>query len=68
MTVAMAIELKNSKAQVFAVPPGFTSTDLNGNAAGGKSKAEAAAIIVGNTIDGKRHNGEFLDLNGVYGW
>ncbi|OKP82995.1 short-chain dehydrogenase [Paenibacillus sp. P32E] len=68
MTVAMAIELKNSKAQVFAVTPGFTKTDLNGNAEGGKSKEAGAAIIVGYATDGKRHNGEFLDVNGVYAW
>lgn len=68
MTVAMAIELKNSNAQVFAVTPGFTKTDLNGNAEGGKSKEAGAAIIVGYATDGKRHNGEFLDLNGVYAW
>lgn len=68
MTVAMAIELKNSNAQVFAVTPGFTKTDLNGNAEGGKSKEAGAAIIVGYATDGKRHNGEFLDINGVYAW
>lgn len=68
MTVAMAIELKNSNAQVFAVTPGFTKTDLNGNAEGGKSKEAGAAIIVGYATDGKRRNGEFLDVNGVYAW
>ena len=68
MTLSMAYEVKNSKAQVFAVTPGFTSTDLNGNAAGGKSKEAAAAIIVGYATDGKRHNGEFLDEKGVYAW
>ncbi|MCU6796569.1 SDR family NAD(P)-dependent oxidoreductase [Paenibacillus sp. WQ 127069] len=68
MTLSMAYEVKNSSAQVFAVTPGFTSTDLNGNAAGGKSKEAAAAIIVGYATDGKRHNGEFLDEKGVYSW
>ncbi|AIQ64869.1 short-chain dehydrogenase [Paenibacillus stellifer] len=68
MTVAMALELQDSKAQVFAVTPGFTSTDLNGNAEGGKSKDAGAAIIVGYATDGKRHNGEFLDVNGVFEW
>ncbi|ULL14751.1 SDR family NAD(P)-dependent oxidoreductase [Paenibacillus sp. H1-7] len=68
MTLSMAYEVKNSGAQVFAVTPGFTSTDLNGNAAGGKSKEAAAAIIVGYATDGKRHNGEFLDEKGVYAW
>ncbi|MGO4547429.1 SDR family NAD(P)-dependent oxidoreductase [Paenibacillus sp. 2TAB23] len=68
MTLSMAYEVKNSSAQVFAVTPGFTSTDLNGNAAGGKSKEAAAAIIVGYATDGKRHNGEFLDEKGVYAW
>ncbi|WP_261304220.1 SDR family NAD(P)-dependent oxidoreductase [Paenibacillus andongensis] len=68
MTLSMAYEVKNSNAQVFAVTPGFTSTDLNGNAAGGKSKEAAAAIIVGYATDGKRHNGEFLDEKGVYAW
>jgi len=68
MTLSMAYEVKNSSAQVFAVTPGFTSTDLNGNAAGGKSKEAAAAIIVGYATDGKRHNGEFLDGKGIYAW
>ncbi|BFT72705.1 SDR family NAD(P)-dependent oxidoreductase [Paenibacillus sp. P36] len=68
MTLSMAYEVRNSKAQVFAVTPGFTSTDLNGNAAGGKSKEAAAAIIVGYATDGKRHNAEFLDEKGVYAW
>ncbi|WP_139998797.1 SDR family NAD(P)-dependent oxidoreductase [Paenibacillus paridis] len=68
MTVSMAYELRNKRAQVFAVTPGFTSTDLNGNAEGGKSKEAAAAIIVGYATDGKNHNGEFLDEKGVYAW
>lgn len=68
MTLSMAYEVRDSGAQVFAVTPGFTTTDLNGNAAGGKSKEAAAAIIVGYVLDGKRHNGEFLDENGVYAW
>lgn len=68
MTLSMAYEVRNSSAQVFAVTPGFTSTDLNGNSAGGKSKAAAAAIIVGYATDGKRHNAEFLDEKGVYAW
>jgi NAD(P)-dependent dehydrogenase (short-subunit alcohol dehydrogenase family) len=68
MTVSMAYELRNRRAQVFAVTPGFTSTDLNGNAEGGKSKETAAAIIVGYATDGKNHNGEFLDEKGVYAW
>ncbi|MEK4526477.1 MULTISPECIES: SDR family NAD(P)-dependent oxidoreductase [Paenibacillus] len=68
MTLSMAYEVKNSRAQIFAVTPGFTSTDLNGNAEGGKSKEAGAAIIVGYATDGKRHNGEFLDENGVYPW
>ncbi|WP_342563579.1 SDR family NAD(P)-dependent oxidoreductase [Paenibacillus sp. FSL R7-0345] len=68
MTTAMAIELRDSGAQVFAVTPGFTKTDLNHNAEGGQSKEAGAAIIVGYAIDGKRHNGEFLDMNGVYAW
>ncbi|TGA95826.1 SDR family NAD(P)-dependent oxidoreductase [Sporolactobacillus shoreae] len=68
MTVSMALELKDSKAQVFAVTPGFTTTDLNGNAEGGKSKQEAASIIVGYAVDGKRHNGEFLNENGRFPW
>ncbi|MNI72364.1 short chain dehydrogenase [compost metagenome] len=68
MTVAMARELKDSSAQVFAVTPGFTKTDLNHNAEGGKSKEAGAEIIVRYATDGQRHNGEFLDLNGVYAW
>lgn len=68
MTLSMAYEVRDSGAQVFAVTPGFTTTDLNGNAAGGKSKEAAAAIIVGYATDGQRHNGEFLDEKGVFAW
>ncbi|NBD26485.1 SDR family NAD(P)-dependent oxidoreductase [Paenibacillus glycinis] len=68
MTISMAYEVRNSNAQVFAITPGFTTTDLNGNSKGGKSKAEGAAIIVGYATDGKRHNGEFLNEQGVVAW
>lgn len=68
MTLSMAYEVRNSNAQVFAVTPGFTTTDLNGNAKGGKSKEAAAAIIVGYATDGKRHNGEFLNEKGILAW
>ncbi|MEJ8305532.1 SDR family NAD(P)-dependent oxidoreductase [Saccharibacillus sacchari] len=68
MTLAMSIELRDSEAQVFAVTPGFTKTDLNGNAEGGQSKEDGAKVIVGYATDGLRHNGELLDANGVYAW
>ncbi|WP_138493385.1 SDR family NAD(P)-dependent oxidoreductase [Paenibacillus pinistramenti] len=68
MTLSMAYEVRNSGAQVFAVTPGFTTTDLNGNAPGGKTKEAGAAIIVGYATDGKRRNGEFLDENGIFAW
>ncbi|MDO3412825.1 SDR family NAD(P)-dependent oxidoreductase [Saccharibacillus sp. CPCC 101409] len=68
MTVAMSIELKNSRAQVFAVTPGFTKTDLNGNAEGGQTKKAGAKIIVDYATDGKRHNGEFLNAEGIFAW
>lgn len=68
MTTSMAYELRDSSAQVFAVTPGFTTTDLNGNAPGGKTKAEGAAIIVRYATDGTRHNGEFLNADGVIAW
>lgn len=68
MTVSMALELKDSPAQVFAVTPGFTTTDLNNNAPGGITKEEAAGIILKYTLDGERHNGVFFDKNGVLAW
>ncbi|MCQ4085619.1 SDR family NAD(P)-dependent oxidoreductase [Saccharibacillus sp. JS10] len=68
MTVAMSIELRDSEAQVFAVTPGFTKTDLNGNAEGGQSKEDGAKVIVRYATDGLRHNGELLDVNGIYAW
>ncbi|MFX3616468.1 MAG: SDR family NAD(P)-dependent oxidoreductase [Sporolactobacillus sp.] len=68
MTVSMALELKESQAQTFAVTPGFTTTDLNGNAIGGKSKHAAASLIVDYATDGKRHNGGFLKENGTFAW
>lgn len=68
MTLAMSIELRDSEAQVFAVTPGFTKTDMNGNAEGGQSKEDGAKVIVRYATDGLRHNGELLDVNGVYAW
>lgn len=68
MTVSMALELRGTEADVFCVTPGFTSTDLNGNAQGGITKEEAASIILKYALETTNHNGKFYDKDGVLAW
>lgn len=65
LTVGIGLELKGTGAQCFAVTPGFTTTDLNGNMAGGKSKIAAAEVITKPLFDGKDHNLEILYEGGI---
>lgn len=68
MMVGIARELKDTKAQIFAVTPGPTSTDLNDHYPLGKSPAEGAKIIVDYATDGKWHHGEMLMKDGFMPW
>jgi hypothetical protein len=53
--------------EIFAVMPGATTTDLNGNSTGERFKTaeEAGKLIVGVILDGKNHNGEVINENGA---
>lgn len=68
MMVGFARELKGTNAQIYAVTPGPTSTDLNDHYPLGKSPAEGANIIVDYATDGKWHHGEMLMKDGFMPW
>jgi short-subunit dehydrogenase len=68
MLVGFARELKGTNAQIYAVTPGPTSTDLNDHYALGKTPADGAKIIVDYATDGKWHHGEMLMKDGFMPW
>jgi NAD(P)-dependent dehydrogenase (short-subunit alcohol dehydrogenase family) len=68
MMVGFARELKDTNAQIYAVTPGPTSTDLNDHYPLGKSPSEGAKIIVDYATDGKWHHGEMLMKDGFMPW
>ncbi|WP_099157682.1 SDR family NAD(P)-dependent oxidoreductase [Virgibacillus ndiopensis] len=68
MLVGFARELKDTQAQIFAVTPGPTSTDLNDHYPLGKTPAEGAKIIVEYATDGKWHHGQMLMKDGFMPW
>ncbi|MDM5197253.1 SDR family NAD(P)-dependent oxidoreductase [Fictibacillus enclensis] len=68
LTLAFGKELGESGPEIFGVTPGFTTTDLNGNAPGGKTTAEGAQIILNHTLSEINYNGKILDKNGVIPW
>jgi len=68
LTLSLGTVFKESEIQIFNVTPGFTSTDLNGNAPGGKTTAEGAAIIVRYATDQKNYNGKILNEAGIMPW
>jgi NAD(P)-dependent dehydrogenase (short-subunit alcohol dehydrogenase family) len=51
--------------EIFAIMPGATTTDLNGNSTGERFKTaeEAGRRIVAIILDGKNHNGEVINEN-----
>jgi NAD(P)-dependent dehydrogenase (short-subunit alcohol dehydrogenase family) len=53
--------------EIFAIMPGATTTDLNGNSMGEhfKTAEEAGRLIAGIILDGKNHNGEVINENGT---
>jgi NAD(P)-dependent dehydrogenase (short-subunit alcohol dehydrogenase family) len=68
LMVGLARELEDTNAQIFAVTPGPTSTDLNDHYPLGKSPAEGAKIIVDYATDGKRHHGKMLMKDKIMPW
>ncbi|MDN4525105.1 SDR family NAD(P)-dependent oxidoreductase [Fictibacillus fluitans] len=68
LTLAFGKEFGESGPEIFGVTPGFTSTDLNGNAPGGQSAAEGAEIILTHALSETNYNGKILDRNGVMPW
>jgi NAD(P)-dependent dehydrogenase (short-subunit alcohol dehydrogenase family) len=57
----------NKSLEIFAIMPGATTTDLNGNSTGKafKTAEEAGKLITGIILDGKNHNGEVINFNGA---
>jgi NAD(P)-dependent dehydrogenase (short-subunit alcohol dehydrogenase family) len=53
--------------EIFAIMPGATTTDLNGNSTGERFKTaeEAGKMIADIILDGKNHNGEIINENGT---
>lgn len=68
MMVGFARELSGTNAQIYAVTPGPTSTDLNDHYPLGKTTAEGAKIIVDYATDGKWHHGQMLMKDGFMPW
>lgn len=68
MLVGFARDLKGTNAQIYAVTPGPTSTDLNDHYPLGKTTAEGAKIIVDYATDGKWHHGQMLMKDGFMPW
>jgi NAD(P)-dependent dehydrogenase (short-subunit alcohol dehydrogenase family) len=68
LLVSFARELNGTNAQIYAVTPGPTSTDLNDHYALGKTPAEGAKVIVDYATDGKWHHGQMLMNDGFMPW
>ncbi|MCA1060528.1 SDR family NAD(P)-dependent oxidoreductase [Rossellomorea aquimaris] len=68
LTLSLSKELGSAGPEVLGVTPGFTSTDLNGNAPGGKTTAEGAEVIVQYALSETNYHGKILNHNGVIPW
>lgn len=68
LTLAFGKEFGTNGPEILGVTPGFTTTDLNGNAPGGKTTAEGAQIIITHALSEKNYNGKILDKNGIIPW
>lgn len=68
LTLAFGKEFGLAGPEIFSVTPGFTTTDLNGNAPGGKTTAEGAEIIVKYAVSEENYSGKILDKNGIIPW
>jgi NAD(P)-dependent dehydrogenase (short-subunit alcohol dehydrogenase family) len=68
LTLAFGKEFGNNGPEIIGVTPGFTSTDLNNNAPGGKTTAEGAEIIVKYAVNKTNYNGKILNEKGIIPW
>ncbi|AXK17800.1 TPA: SDR family NAD(P)-dependent oxidoreductase [Bacillus toyonensis] len=68
LTLAFSKEFCTNGPAVFGVTPGFTTTDLNGNAPGGHTTNESAKIIIKYALSETNYNGKILNKNGIIPW
>jgi NAD(P)-dependent dehydrogenase (short-subunit alcohol dehydrogenase family) len=68
LTLGFGKEFNTNGPEILGVTPGFTTTDLNGNAPGGKTPAEGAQIIVKYALSETNYNGKILNQNGIIPW
>ncbi|TMU87276.1 SDR family NAD(P)-dependent oxidoreductase [Bacillus sp. BHET2] len=68
LTLSFSKEFTKGNPAIIGVTPGFTSTDLNGNAPGGKTTAEGAAVIVEVALSETDYHGKIVNDNGVIPW
>jgi NAD(P)-dependent dehydrogenase (short-subunit alcohol dehydrogenase family) len=66
-SLAQNFKQKGISIELFAIMPGATTTDLNGNSTGEhyKTAEEAGKLIASLILDGKNHNGEVINHTGV---
>jgi NAD(P)-dependent dehydrogenase (short-subunit alcohol dehydrogenase family) len=64
-SIAQSFKQTGKSIEIFAIMPGATTTDLNGNSTGKyfKTAEEAGKLITGIILDGKNHNGEVINHN-----
>lgn len=64
-SLAIDFETHHRSLEIFSVHPGPTTTDLNGNMAvdGFESAEKVGSEIVDVILDGKAHQGEFIELH-----
>lgn len=68
LVLSFGKEFGTNGPEIFGVTPGFTTSDLNGNAPGGKTTSEGAQIIVNYAMSQQNYNGKILDKNGIIPW
>ncbi|MEH7812771.1 SDR family NAD(P)-dependent oxidoreductase, partial [Bacillus toyonensis] len=68
LTLAFSKEFGTNGPAVFGGTPGFTITDLNGNAPGGHTTNESAKIIIKYALSATNYNGKILNKNGIIPW
>ncbi|MDR1765377.1 MAG: SDR family NAD(P)-dependent oxidoreductase [Lachnospiraceae bacterium] len=65
MTQSLGVDFRKhgKPVEIFAVMPGATTTDLNGNSTGRgfKTAAQAGQLIADIILDGREHNCEIID-------
>ncbi|KOO47452.1 SDR family NAD(P)-dependent oxidoreductase [Priestia koreensis] len=68
LTLSFGKEFGEGGPEIFGVTPGFTTTDLNSNAPGGKSTKEGAKVIVKHALSEQNYNGKVLNEKGIIPW